>query len=123
MSRLIDRIIAKSKDDRRSVVVQEWDQEVWYTPITTQDRIDVEVQLKARFGEDGWNNHQYGVLMLISKCEDQAGSRLFSVDDFTPIVQKAEAGVLDKLMRLMLGLRAGEAGKGSAKTPEVSATG
>lgn len=122
--RAIDRVTKAYAGKRKKTVIGEWGGlEVWASPLTTQDRIDANDQIRLRYGkeEEDWPAHVAGVFLLIQKLEDKSGERLFEFTDAPDLLQKAEALVVDRvLVWIYGGLTAVEAGKESATTSAES---
>lgn len=95
--RLIDRIVAKSPSERRRLHVPEWEVDIYFPPLT-------KVQLEAATAKA--TNHStatQSLMLLAHTAQDEAGQRLFRMEDIEILRQKADLNVLTRVEQFMWG--------------------
>lgn len=95
--RLIDRIAAKAPSERRKLHVPEWEVDIYFPPLT-------KVQLEAATAKAGTRSTATQSLMLLAHiAQDEAGQRLFRMEDIEVLRQKADLNVLTRVEQFMWG--------------------
>lgn len=107
--RAIDQIVQRYKATRGKVVVPEWGLTLYFSPITYAD-----LDAIGTSDSDKKNN----VRTIIFKAENKGGEKLFSSGDEAHLMANAEARVLTRIVREMVG---GDAKKKSTMTDQEGA--
>lgn len=95
--RLIDRIVATAPSERRKIHVPEWEVDIYFPPLT-------KVQLEAATAKAGNRSISTQSLMLLAHtAQDEAGQRLFQMEDIELLRQKADLNVLTRVEQFMWG--------------------
>lgn len=93
--RLIDKIVAKAPSERRKIHVPEWEVDIYFPPLT-------KVQLEAATAKAGNRSTSTQSLMLLAHtAQDEAGQRLFQMEDIELLRQKADLNVLTRVEQFM----------------------
>lgn len=92
--RPIDRIIKASKDKRESFHVEDWDLDIYYTPLTPSDQSAIDKRLKGAGLDRTEDTHERDILTFIQKAEDEDGARHFEWGDQTRLLEHAPSAIV-----------------------------
>lgn len=84
-------------DKRRSIKVTEFDEEVFFTPITV-----LEMQKLRTMSSGGTDVSAMHVFTIIEKCQDSEGKKIFGIED-KPFLEQMPWNVIVNLSNEILG--------------------
>jgi len=89
---LINRIKTHfSNQERIHFFVQEWDQDIYMTPLSLREQDKINARAKD-------SPYQLAVYALIMKAEDEQGEKLFSLDDKVDLLNNVSFGTVEKII-------------------------
>lgn len=93
--RAVDIVLAHSKEERRAIVVPEWDNlELWFGKITVSD-------LQTVAGLDPRDVHERNLMLLCLKAQDKEGNKLFALGDSPLLKREADWSILQNVVEFM----------------------
>lgn len=126
--RAIDAVIQAAARRRRAVEVPEWGLTLWFSPVTTADRIAVSERMGDRKDVDSEAYRlESQILLLITKAELEDGSPAFSFGDKEYLLRKADYLVIQRLIaelyRVSIPVPTVDEAKGSSERTASSGSG
>lgn len=79
--------------ERRSLRIDELGLDVYCRPMTIGEQSKIDSKVKAKDG----NHFDAAIYTIIEKCEDEAGEKLFTLDDKQALMKFADAKILADL--------------------------
>jgi len=101
MMRTIDKVLKARSENRRSIDVPEWDETLYFSPLTTNDMISVADRMQEEGKEASKNELERRVVLLIQKAELKDGSKAFAWGDRVTLMESAEWDVLQRVVAFM----------------------
>jgi len=101
MMRTIDKVLKARSENRRSILVPEWDETLYFSPLTTNDMISVADRMQDEGKEASKNELERRVVLLIQKAELEDGSNAFEWGDRITLMESAEWDVLQRVIAFM----------------------
>lgn len=101
MMRTIDKVLKARSENRRSILVPEWDETLYFSPLTTNDMISVADRMQDEGREASKNELERRVVLLIQKAELEDGSNAFEWGDRITLMESAEWDVLQRVVAFM----------------------
>ena len=79
--------------ERRSIHIEALELDVYCRPMTIGEQSKIDSKVKAKDG----NHFDAAIYTIIEKCEDEAGEKLFTLDDKQALMKFADAKILADL--------------------------
>lgn len=124
MARPIDKVLKARLDGRRHIHVPEWDLDLYFSTLTTNDMIAVADRMKEEGRDAAANDYERRIVLLIQKAELEDGTKAFTFGDRMALMESADWDVLQRVVAFMyrsaLSVTSSDEAKKKSETKENS---